>query len=256
MILQVFCFLPIIEVMKIPDTVQQLLWLVLISLCYTNMSLGQSSGREQPGLYFTAGTGLSTHSSILLSSVATSNSTGYQFGFFGGKHDEYEAQVRSDTNSTVFAYASRDETSSLTTIFADNILRRYFGPAYLGIVISSSDITATLYEQPHLNLLATGFGANLGVNFEVSKKNALFLDITSASSSIVKDMVQVTDGTTTVALGSRTDISLGVISTIARGWLDFYLGYRQRSFSISVDGNSSAEIATATLLGLNLYSSW
>ena len=243
--------------MKRHDTAQPFLWLAILLLCCNaRIGLAQSSGREQPGLYLAAGTGLSTHSSALLSSVATSNSTGYQFGFFGGKHDEYEAQVRSDTNSTTFAYASRDETSSLTTVFADNILRRYLGPIYLGVVISTSDITATLYNQPHLNLLATGVGANLGINFEVSKKNALFLDITSASSSVIKDMVQVTEGTTTTRLGSRTDISLGVISTIARGWLNFYLGYRQRSFTISLDGTSNAEVATATLLGIHLYSSW
>ncbi|MDD9950302.1 MAG: hypothetical protein OXT67_01930 [Zetaproteobacteria bacterium] len=202
------------------------------------------------------GIGLTTHSSELLSSVATSNSTGYQLGFFGGREYEFEALIRNDTNTTAFAYANRDETSTLTTVFADNILRGYWGSMYLGVTFSTTDIVGELYQQAHLNMLSTGVGGNAGINYPFTKKNSFFLDITSVGASVTKDMVHVTAGETTTAMGNRMDISLGAASSLARGWLDFFIGYRQRTFSLSLDSTTSNETVTATLLGLNLHHTW
>ena len=85
---------------------------------------------------FNLGFGFSTYKSKLVASNDTSNSTGYDFGIWGGDYKQMNMTLRTEMNSTNFAYAKVTTTSSVKTTLQDFIIRYRWRAFYLGLVIS------------------------------------------------------------------------------------------------------------------------
>ena len=228
---------------------------VQVGLCWVIAFLSQSALARNvnvPTALFDIGFGFTTYKSEAVKSNDTSNSTGYTLSLTGGSRDQMNMLIRTDGNSTNFAYAKVTTTSSIKTSTQDTILRYRLGSFYAGLVYSQMDFNIVKEGDDYLDGLAKGNGFNVGAEFFLGRGNLVFFDVTLATGSTLKELKQSTDQ---VSIGNRTDIFIGGKIRITRNMFDLLGGYRQRSYAITVGSETYQEVLTTTWLGcaFNFY---
>jgi hypothetical protein len=222
---------------------------LLVFLLFTQHLCAEDDVRA-PTVFLELGGGLTTYKSKLVTSNDTSISTGYSLGLNGGADKNIGALLRNESNTTNFEYGVNGTTSQIQSNFQDFLLRYRLGFFYLGPVFSQTAFKVKRYGVAYLDTLGSGIGFNGGLMFIVARNSEIFLDYTSTSTSTVKDVVQ--SSTSKVGIGSRSEIYLGSKIPITRSVLNFFFGYKQRTYSISVSGQNSSELQTTTWVGLAL----
>lgn len=204
------------------------------------------AGEKKPAIYLSMGGGLTTHKSEFVVSNDTSYSYHYAFGINGGSDSQLTMFLSTAVDSTKFELNS----SEVSNEFQDTVIRYSYGPFYLGAVVNQTKmVISRLGDVPaEIDAIATGYGVALGGNIEVGRDSSIFLDVTSVSTPTVKEINQAV-----FTIGNRLDISLGGSYSLARSWLDGVVGLRQRTYQVSLDGASSAELITTTWFGLSLF---
>lgn len=226
----------------------QVIWFFIFVLfaLRPGVLLGQ---RELPSLYLSTGIGLATYKSEAVESNDTNFTIGYSLGIRGGTENELSMSVSSESSSTNFKYAGSQAKSKIATTFQDTALSYHWGYIYFGLVFSHSEMTATNQDASYLDNIALATGFNGGTIIPVGKGSHIFIDFTQTSASATKDIVQ--GSTNAVKLGSRSDIFIGGIIKLTRSLLSTRIGYKQRTFAVSVSGKTFQEQQTMTWIGLD-----
>lgn len=219
--------------------------ILLVLLFVQASSWGYS--RDIPTVQFTYMTGMDTYKSKLVKSNDTSVSGGYTLSLWGGVEKTINMELRSDSGKTGFEHSETNTTSAVEASFFDTVIRVRWGFLYLGVLFTRHDFIINFQGEDYIDGVATGTGFNTGFSFPVGRSSRLFFDMTSSSTSLIRELNQAAGS---VEFGSRTDVLIGGAIGVTRSLLDVILGYRQRSFTISVGGESSTESVTSTILGL------
>ena len=212
----------------------------------------QQYGRQSAGLadvYLSIGVGLATYKSEAVQSNDTNVTSGYTLGFSGGPERELIFALTNESSTTSFTYANSTSTSSIATTFQDTLMAYRWGFIYLGLVFSQTQILASNLDTDYMDSLATGQGFAFGARVPVRKSAYIILDYLSSNTTVTKDVVQ-SSGTETT-LGARSDVFLGGLIAITKSLLKARIGYRQRTFAMTVAGSSSTELQTMTWIGLD-----
>lgn len=233
--------------------ISKILTLILLSMSL-NHAYADDDDLRSPTIYLDIGSGLSTYKSKLVTSNDTGFTTGYTLGMNGSQNNYVGAQLRNDSNTTNFEYGVNDTNSKIISNFQDFVLLFRLGFFYLGAVFSQSQIKVNRYDVDYLDLLGTGYGGNVGFSFLLGKRASIFLDVVTASSGQVKESIQGTEVPT--GIGSRTDIFAGGSIQLTKSLLDFTIGIKQRSYSLSVADESFNELLSTTWLGLGIKDSF
>ena len=211
---------------------------------------GRGTG-ERPTAYLDLGAGITTYKSLAVKSNDTSFTIGYKLGVFAGRNRSIGFFINNESNTTNFTYADSEQTSKIITSFQDTAILYRWGVLQLGPVFSQQQITMTKQDEEYLDNLGSGIGGHAGLLFQVGRDTKLFLEVTQATISVLKESIQdVTSAP--VAGGSRTDIDLGGIIQLTRSVFDMRIGYKQRTFTISVSGESFEETQTFTWIGFGM----
>ena len=211
-------------------------------------------GLDVPTFFFNLGGGLTTYKSEVVKSNDTSFSFGYGLGVFGGRTNSFGMYFGNELNTTDFVYADSEQKSKVVTSFQDTLIRYRWGPFYIGPAFTQMLMTTTRQDVEYLDFLATGIGFHTGLRINFKRESVVFLEVLSASSSATKEAVQ--DPTSTpVSVGARTDIHMGGIIKLTKNLLDLQIGYKQRTYAITVGSESFLETVTFTWIGfgLNMY---
>jgi hypothetical protein len=166
---------------------------------------------------------------------------------------------------SAFTFALNNATIGLE--WQDVHLRYRWGPVSIGGVVSSSawnvtappdaDADGNLDQDTaavdFLNITTTGYGLNVATTVPIGKRGRLTVDATYVTTSTVQ-AAEIKDeaGATverTAALGPRMDTDFGGGVELAKGWLYGLMGFRYRSYQLTVDEVSYAETHNSTYVG-------
>ena len=221
-----------------------------------------------PTFFFDSKFGLVTYKSEIVASNETSTSVAYGFGVYAGRDRDIGFFLNNESTTVAFELNG----ASLTSTWRDLIIRYRLGPTYLGLVVNDStfviarpDPESTDAEPPSENfvdLSGSGYGVNLGLQIPMGKRGShAYLDIISVSSLTVKEAIvknssdTIVNGTREAAtLASRTDMDLGGAIDLTKDMIDAIVGYKTRTYTMTVDGTSYTDTTSSTYLGLKF--SW
>ena len=190
---------------------------------------------ESDTAYFFGNYGLTTYKSKLVASNDTGSSVTYGLGANAGSEKQLGFEYRVETQTTPFALTS----SSIASVWTSTIVKYRLWYIDLGIVIGNAKITSKRESEEILDVIGSGYGGYGGLLIPMGRNSLLYLNgMSVATAKPVDTKARV------IAVGSRTDIDFGTRIGILKKGLDFTLGYRRRS-------NTITEAATTTYFGFH-----
>lgn len=188
-----------------------------------------------PTFFFDLTFGFSTYHSKLVNTNDRNTHYTYTFGGTAGLEYQYVFLLKTDANTTAFELNG----SEISTQWRDSIFRYRTGWFYLGLVVSQVEMLVSSSGTDIVNGFGQGFGGNFGLQLPVGKSGILYLDLLSASISSTKDVLSET-----TTFGSRTDIDIGGAIDLTKRAIDFLVGYRLRTFTVTTDASYLESIWT------------
>lgn len=232
-----------------------LLLVFLFCVCTSEQLFAQKSGRgglrESPTVFLNLGGGITTYKSLAVKSNDTSFTVGYKIGAYAGRDKNIGFFINNESNTTNFVYAENETKSKIETAFQDAAILYRWGVLELGPVFAQQSTAMTRQDELYLDHIGSGIGVHLGILVNVSKDTSFFMEYTQATISELKETIQDIN-TTPVTGGARSDIFLGGIIQITRSLLDMRIGYKQRTFVVTVAGESFEEVQTFTWIGIGV----
>lgn len=216
--------------------------LLSASLLYSTGSKADEYSDLANSGYLFVDYGLATYKSLLVESNDTMGVVTYGLGAHAGEEKELGIEYRVENATTAFVL----NQSSIKTTWTSTIIKYRLWAFELGAVIGQSKILASRESEEILDVVGNGYGGYFGMLFPVGKSSLIYLNAMSVSNAEVIDKKE-----RTITLGSRLDAEIGSRVSITKKALDFTLGYRRRSNSISEDGISYAELQTSTFIGFH-----
>lgn len=233
----------------------------------------QAAANVLTGFNFHATGGLSTYKSKMLQSNDTGTTIGYGLALHAG--DERGMSMGLEREQSTFPFALNNASLALETQDVDLVYR--WGPVYAGMMFSQASWYAKapadanadrLLDQnstaeEYLDILAPGYGARTGLRVAFSRRGAAFIDVRYATASKVQQATPKdpsTGGITgtspalgrQVTVGPRMMVDFGASLPITRDLLSFIAGYRYRTYSLTIESESFAELHTSTYIGMAL----
>ena len=194
-----------------------------------------------PTAFIKAGGGFSTYKSKMVDNNDTSTLIEYSIGAYAGTERDFGMILRRDQSTTPFSLNS----SSIAASWQDYIMRYRYGPVYLGVVLGSAEIDANKEgDAEFLKARGTGYGGNFGFMIPVGKYSMFNLDVLAVSDSTAVDLNKKS-----ISIGQRMDYDMNASFDLTKSLFDFIVGYKYRTYSLSVDGTSYAELFTTTYIG-------
>ena len=210
-----------------------------LALIWSGMAYG-NKGATTPTVYADIDYGFSTYKSKLLQSNDTSSSLRYAVGVYAGRDKTISVAISSDSASTAFELNS----SQYDTTFFDTYIRYHFWYLYFGAMINSTTMKATNDSGTVFDLTGSGFGGNFGGRFPFGKGSEVIFNVDSVTTSEVQEITN-----TTVSVNPRLLIDIGASFNVTRRLIDFIVGYRMNTYSVTTD-SSYAESLTTTYFGV------
>lgn len=240
---------------------------LVLGLISSEQCLANAEDSVAPSFFINVGGGHTVYKSEMVQSNDTSTTTNYGFGVYGGSKREVGMMVQREQGTYAFALNG----STITSMTQDVHLRYRYGPVYLGAVLNTSQLEVSAPPdldnndfldqdtdaEEYMKVLNTGAGGNMGANIPVAKSAFVYFDISSVTTSLVRQSYIESAETTAngftekeISIGPRLDIDLGGSIALTKNWLDMKVGFKQRSFAVTVDSDTFKEQTTSTYVGL------
>lgn len=242
--------------------------LALLALACTGVAsraLADGTDQQTPTFFVNATGGYSVYKSELVQSNDTSTTTSYGLGIWAGTQRNVGMALKRE--SSTFAFALNE--AKLALDWQDTHVRYRFGPVYLGVMLSTStwvvsappdaDADGTLDPdadpEDYLDFASSGYGLNAGTTVPIGKRSFAYVDLSYAAAGTVRQKaIEDAAGTLTekeIELGPRTDIDIGGSIAVTKSVLDALVGFKQRSYNVSVDGTAYKEQLNTTYVGFS-----
>ena len=194
-------------------------------------------------VYMFADYGLGTYKSLLVDSNDTMGVTTYGFGANAGQDRNLGFEYRQEKQTINFAV----NQSSLTSDWTSTIFKYRVWMVELGVVLGGVKMKVEREGSEILDIVGDGYGGYFGMLIPMSRDNLAYLNVMSVSTAAPVDKKE-----RTIALGPRMDIELGGRFALARKYLNFDIGYRRRTNSVTESDVAYNELQTSTFLGFSL----
>ena len=186
--------------------------------------------------------GLGTYKSTLVDSNDTMGVMTYGFGANAGQERNLGFEYRQEKQSITFAV----NDSSLTSDWTSTIFKYRMWMVELGVVLGGVKMKVEREGAEILDIVGDGYGGYFGMLIPMSRDNLAYLNVMSVATASPVDKKE-----RTIAFGSRLDIEVGGRFALSRKYLNFDVGYRRRSNSVTESGVAYSELQTATFLGFS-----
>jgi hypothetical protein len=225
--------------------ISQLTWVIALTIMTVLNAQTEAKADEiidsVDTVYMLADYGMGTYKSKLVDSNDTTGIVTYGLGTHAGQNKQLGVEYRVESQTTNFQL----NKSKIATIWTSTIIKYRLWVFELGPIIGRSKVTSSREETEILDVVGSGYGGYFGMLLPVGRNNIIYANAMNVANSEVVDKKE-----RTIALGSRLDMEIGARIGITRKVLDFTLGYRRRSNSISESGTAYAELLTSTFLGI------
>lgn len=188
-----------------------------------------------PSVFASVDAGYTTYQSGVVDSNDTSLTTRYSLGVTGGV-DKYYSMVFEGSSSKVNFKLNK---TSVKYNWQDVFFRARWQYFYGGLLLSinrykseiAEDAEADAARAYNVDLLRTGYGANLGIIIPFGKPGYLCLDGFYHTTSESFDIYETGE----VTIGPRFRIDLGTRIHVVNNSLDLIIGYRFMNISFIVE---------------------
>lgn len=198
-----------------------------------------AADRSSPTFFLGVDGGPMTYKSELLETNDTGYALAYTLGFHAGEDRNLGILIRNDTTNLSF----ETNDSKIEKNWLETTIRYRMGFFYLGPILSNLTIKINQAGADIRDATGSGYGANLGFIFDVSRNAGMYLDANYVTISEIVDTEA-----REISVGPRIDADLGTIIQLSREHFDFLLGYRYRQLGIELD-ESYSELISTTYLG-------
>jgi hypothetical protein len=236
---------------KISKTTNLSHWLIAAMLLTPASVCKSATGSNDTGSDFSDRTntaflffdyGLATYKSKLMDSNDTLGTVTYGFGLNAGVNRNFGVEYRVESGTVAFETSQSSlATSWYSTIFKYRIWAFELGPVLGGVKMKGSRENAEI-----LDIAGSGYGGYFGILVPIGSQNLAYLNTMSVATSTPLDTQA-----RTITMGSRLDLELGTKIKVTRKAVDFVVGYRRRTYSITEGGSPFSELQTATFVGFN-----
>lgn len=216
-----------------------------------NPASARSRSHSRHAFEFELGVGIATYKSKMVQSNDTSFSSGYKIGINAGLEKNLSVLIQSQSNTTNFEYADVETKSKVESTFQNTFIRYFWGPLYIGFGFDLSTLNVVLNDNEHMKSLSHGMGGTFGVIAPIGKNNMIYLDIASLSPTETMETVQIISSQT-ASLGSRLDLELGGIINLSKDRFDLKIGYKQRTFAVTIGSETYSELQTMTMIAFTM----
>jgi hypothetical protein len=187
--------------------------------------------------------GLATYKSKLMDSNDTLGAATYGFGLNAGTDRNLGVEYRVETGTVAFETSQ----SSLATSWYSTIFKYRIWAFELGPVLGGVKMTGNRGGSEIFDIVGSGYGGYFGILMPIGSQNLAYLNAMSVATAAPLD-----SQARTITMGSRLDLELGTKIKVTRKAVDFVVGYRRRTFSITESGNPYSEAQTSTFIGFNI----
>lgn len=224
---------------------------------------------QTPTFFVNATGGYSVYKSKMVQSNDTSTTVAYGFGVYAGS----DRNIGFLLNREASTFAFELNSASIGVEWQDIHVRYRYGPVYMGALITTSTwavqappdadadglLDADTEAVEYLNMTSSGYGANVGARIPAGKRGEAYVDITYAAAGAIRETASDPDvaeaagaavpGTRVLGIGPRMDLDLGGSIGMTK-WLKGLCGFKYRTYQLSVDSVTFAELHTTTYMGL------
>lgn len=200
-----------------------------------------SDNNGRATLAIEVGGGFTTYKSKIVESNDTSTTTGYRLLIHGGSTNSVAAIYENNTVATAFEL----NASAVTINYQDFQFRRYWGPAFIGPIFSTTSALINKEGTDLTDAMSSGIGGIFGVETLFSRSYLAYLNYRTINGTIGKDQLQ-----TTFLVSNRTDLRIGAQLRQKGSWWYTDLGIRYTNFTVTIDGTSFAEFNLTSWVGL------
>ena len=204
---------------------------------------GSELDRQTMTAFLRADMGWNTYDSKTVESKETRSSTTFMAGAFAGERRNVGMVFSSNENNV--PYSLND--SRVNAAFRDVKLKARFGWVYPTIAASLTEMRVERSGATLANLYSSGVGAGAGVELPLHDRIVVYGEGMMFRPSVVKDR---TDNN--VDLGQRNEFDVGASVDLTDKILDLMVGYRVRSYSLSLNGTEQDELTSGAYAGLRL----
>jgi hypothetical protein len=208
-----------------------------------NRALSDEMTERTNTVFMFADYGLGTYKSQLVESNDTMGVVTYGFGANAGEERNLGFEYRQEKQTIAFAV----NNSSLTSDWTSTIFKYRLWMVELGAVIGGVKMKVERESSEILDIVGDGYGGYFGLLIPMSRGNLAYLNATSVATASPVDKKE-----RVITMGSRLDIEVGGHFAISRKYLNFDVGYRRRTHSITEGGTAYSELQTSTFLGFSL----
>jgi len=184
---------------------------------------------------------LNTYESEAAGSKESNTSTTWKIGVYAGESRKLGIQFRSSENYVPFDL----NESSLAASWKDTIMQWRLGWFYPALAVGLSEIEVSSSSDASFDLFGASVGAGLGVFIPLFRK-AVF----HATTMVFETPNSWDKKGEDVKLGQRIEQDIGTSIDLTKDTIDFVVGYRTRSYTVSWNGNTYNENNQGAYAGL------
>ncbi len=194
-----------------------------------------------------------TYESDTAQSKDTGESRALTFETSAGKLRLLSFGLRSERHDLKFSL----NENSMGTHWRDLWVSYRLGWFYPSITGTLADIQIQRVDGDYVDIFKASFGAGLAVKIPVMNSILAFVDIRHYESpgktkTTASEVSSETNRKLNATLGSRTEGDIGASMDIIREFLDFVVGYRVKSYTLSVESEALSESQSGIYAGVRL----
>ena len=203
--------------------------------------------------------GTNTYESDAAESKESASGTTVSFSTAAGDNRLIGVNLRSAQNSVNFALNG----SSMQTKWQDLMLSYRFGWIYPSIGATLSEVQIEKANAEYVDIYRASLGGGLAVRVPMWNKFVIYGDYRFFEKPSAPRFADLTIGTgdavpegtprkLDATLGPRSEIDIGTNIDIAREFIDFVVGYRVKTYELTVEGENKNELQSGLYVGLKL----
>lgn len=202
---------------------------------------GGTLTRQTQTAFVTGDVGLQTYESESIDSNATAMSKNVTVGGYAGESRTLGIFARSSESTTKFDL----NDSEVDTTWRDLYLQYRLGFISLSGIASMAEIGASQEEEDLYRIYGTGYGAGATISAALSEE----LIVKAAAKAVMTPTAHDRLGGD-VEVGQRQEAEAEASLDVIHRYVDLLLGYRYRTYRITVADEDSAETQSAPYAGM------
>jgi len=227
------------------------------------------SAGPQPAFFASTSVGLTVYKSEVVQMNDTGAAYNLTAGVYAGDTRSIGIVIESDIGNYTFGL----NDSRIKTLQNEISLRYHYSPVFAGLIFSDGELAVSAPPdrdangyldqgatvQEYLRVMNRGYGAVLGMAFDINKTNTVYADVrwiapsSTQESYVDNSALAATFGKRAIRFRPTIKLAIGSSMTIYKKYLDVDFGYKHIHEQFSADEKDYLELRNLMYAGLKVH---